>query len=168
MGSTVTRYLCLGTFLSGQALCREHPNSAQEQHPSMIRRWLKSLLNQSAEDGIPEVPIKSLTTRDELDAALAAPVVVLYKHSPICAVSTWSLREVQRFEREHPDTTVYHIDVIHHRDLSNWIAQHFGIRHESPQALVVRNGRDVWATSHSGITAAALRKQVTPSGESPE
>ncbi len=134
----------------------------------MIRRWLKSLLNQSEEDGIPEVPIKSLTTRDELDAALAAPVVVLYKHSPICAVSTWSLREVQRFEREHPDAAVYHIDVIHHRDLSNWIAQHFGIRHESPQALVVRNGRDVWATSHSGITAAALRKQVTPSGESPE
>ncbi|MCZ6857312.1 MAG: bacillithiol system redox-active protein YtxJ [Gemmatimonadetes bacterium] len=133
----------------------------------MIRRWLKGLLNESAEDDTPEVPIKSLTTRDELDAALAAPVVVLYKHSPICAVSTWSLREVQRFEREHPDTAVYHIDVILHRELSNWIAQHFGIRHESPQALVVRDGRHAWATSHSGITADALRKQVTPSETDP-
>ena len=129
----------------------------------MIRRWLKGVLNESAEDGTPEVPIKSLTTRDELDAALAAPVAVLYKHSPICAVSTWTLREVRRFAREHPDTVVYHIDVIRNRDLSNWIAQHFGIRHESPQALVVRDGRDAWATSHSGITADALHKQVTPS-----
>jgi bacillithiol system protein YtxJ len=102
-----------------------------------------------------------------LDAALAAPIAVLYKHSPICAVSTWSLREVKRFAREHPDTAVYHIDVILHRELSNWIAQHFGIRHESPQALVVRNGRDAWATSHSGITAAALWKQVAPSDTDP-
>ena len=109
----------------------------------------------------------SLTTHDELNAALEASLVVLYKHSPICAVSTWSLREVQRFEREHPGTAVYHIDVIHHRELSNWIAQHFGIRHESPQALVVRNGRAAWATSHSGITADALRKQVTPSETDP-
>ena len=131
-------------------------------------RWIKGLLNQSEDDGIPDVPIKSLTTRDELNAALEASVVVLYKHSPTCAVSTWSLREVQRFVREHPDTAVYQIDVIHNGDLSNWIAEHFGIRHESPQALVVRHGRDVWETSHSGITADALKKQVTPSGESPE
>ena len=130
-------------------------------------RWIKNLL-ESEDDGIPEVPIRSLTTRDELDAALEAPIVVLYNHSPICAVSTWSLREVQRFTREHPDTAVYQIDVINNRDLSNWIAEHFGIRHESPQALVVRDGREVWATSHSGITADALLKQTTPCGESPE
>ena len=132
----------------------------------MIRRWLKGLLDSSAEDGTPEVPIKSLATRDELDEALVAPVTVLYKHSPICAVSTWTLREIKRFAREHPDTAVYHIDVIRNRDLSNWIAQHFGIRHESPQALVVRDGRDAWATSHSGITAAAISQHVETDGSS--
>ncbi len=91
-------------------------------------------------------------------ASLKLPCIIV---DDGCGESTRTV--LDRLEARHS-----WLDVIHHRDLSNWIAQHFGIRHESPQALVVRNGRDVWATSHSGITAAALRKQVTPSGESPE
>jgi hypothetical protein len=41
---------------------------------------------------------------------------------------TWEWLEQD--PREHPDTTASHIDVVHNRDLSNWIAQHFGTRHE--------------------------------------
>ena len=126
----------------------------------MIRRWLSRLVGGNAKSDTPATTIKTLTTRDELDEALAAPVAVLYKHSPICAVSSWTLREVKRFAREHPDTAVFHIDVIRHRDVSDWISEHFGIRHESPQALVVRDGREAWATSHSAITADALWQQV--------
>ena len=69
-------------------------------------------------------------------------------------------REVRRFARERPDTAVFHIDVIRSRGVSDWISQQFGIRHESPQALVIRDGREVWATSHGGITAEALQQQV--------
>lgn len=126
----------------------------------MIRRWLSQLPGGRAKSDTPATQIRTLTTRDELDEALAAPVAVWYKHSPICAVSSWTLREVKRFAREHPDTAVFHIDVIRHRDLSDWISEHFGVRHESPQALVVRDGREAWATSHSAITADALWQQV--------
>jgi bacillithiol system protein YtxJ len=126
----------------------------------MIHRWLSQLLGGSAKSDTPATQIRTLTTRDELDEALAVPVAVLYKHSPICAVSSRTLRQVKRFAREHPDTAVFHIDVIRHRDVSDWISDHFGIRHESPQALVVRDGRGAWATSHSAITADALWQQV--------
>ncbi len=126
----------------------------------MIRRWLRQLLGGSVKSDTPDTQIRRLTTRDELDEALAAPVAVLYKHSPICAVSSWTLREVKRFVREHPDTAVFHIDVIRHRDVSDWISERFGVRHESPQALVVRDGREAWVTSHSAITADALWHQV--------
>ena len=131
----------------------------------MIRRWLKTLLNSEGETH--DVPIKQLTSRDELDEALTAPVVVLYKHSPACPVSSWTFREVKRFARDHPNTSVFHIDVIRNRDVSDWIAHHFGVRHESPQALVVREGRGAWATSHTGITAEALRRQVYPTTPQP-
>ncbi len=126
----------------------------------MIRRWLSQLPGGSAKSDTPATQRKTLTTRDELNEALAVPVAVLYKHSPICAVSSRTLRQVKRFAREHPDTAVFHIDVIRHRDLSDWISEHFGVRHESPQALVVRDGREAWATSHSAITADALWQQV--------
>jgi len=126
----------------------------------MILQWLSRLLGGSAKSDTPATQLTTLTTRDELDEALAAPVAVLYKHSPICAVSSWTLREVKRFAREHPDTAVFHIDVIRHRDVSDWISEHFGIRHESPQALVVRDGRGAWAMSHRSITADALWRKV--------
>ena len=125
----------------------------------MIRQWFRGLWNALGGTETDD-PIKTLSTREELDEALQAPVVVLYKHSPICAVSSWAIREVRRFARERPDTAVFHIDVIRSRGVSDWISQQFGIRHESPQALVIRDGREVWATSHGGITAEALQKQV--------
>jgi monothiol bacilliredoxin len=48
------------------------------------------------------------------------------------------------------------VTVQTHRALSNAIAQKLGVRHETPQALLVRNGRVVWSASHFRVTAAAV------------
>ena len=126
----------------------------------MLGKFLRSFFAGESSDGAAPAPIKRLWDRDELDEALLAPLAVLYKYSPICSVSTWIGREVDRFATDHPDTPVYAIDVIGQRELSNWIAEKFGVRHESPQAFVVRDGQAIWNASHSGITADALRRQV--------
>ncbi|MCZ6918561.1 MAG: bacillithiol system redox-active protein YtxJ [Gemmatimonadetes bacterium] len=126
----------------------------------MLRKFFSSLFAGGTHEEAPPAPIRPLSDRDELDQALLAPIAVLYKYSPICSVSAWIGREVGRFASDHPDTPVYAIDVIRQRDLSNWIADEFGVRHESPQAFVVRNGRPTWNASHSGITADALHQQV--------
>lgn len=126
----------------------------------MLRKFLSSLFGRETRHEAAGGPVKRLWDRDELDRALRAPLTVLYKYSPICSVSTWIGREVDRFAADHPDTPVYAIDVIGQRELSNWIAERFGVRHESPQALVVRDGQATWNASHSAITADALRQQV--------
>ena len=129
----------------------------------MLRKFLNSLFDPETPGDAPSGPIKRLADRDELDQVLRTPLVVLYKYSPICSVSTWIGREVDRFARDHPDTPIYAIDVIGQRDLSNWIAEKFGVRHESPQAFVVRNGQSVWNDAYSNITADVLRQQVLQS-----
>jgi monothiol bacilliredoxin len=48
------------------------------------------------------------------------------------------------------------VTVQTHRALSNAIAQKLGVRHETPQALLVKNGRVVWSASHFRVTAAAV------------
>jgi bacillithiol system protein YtxJ len=40
--------------------------------------------------------------------------------------------------------------------VSNAIAARFGVRHASPQALLVRDGEVQWHTSHLAITVKAL------------
>ena len=104
-----------------------------------------------------------LTTIPELEAALAPgpKPVVLYKHSTMCGICDGTIEEVQSFESKHPDAaTVYYLDLLAHRDVSNAIAQRLGIRHESPQAIVLKDGKAVAVLNHRSIRADAVVKAL--------
>ncbi|MFQ5690175.1 MAG: bacillithiol system redox-active protein YtxJ [Gemmatimonadota bacterium] len=104
------------------------------------------------------VAIHPVENRRELEESLAPGVVVLYKHSPTCWVAARALEQVERFAQKSPGIPIYMVDVIGQRPLSDWVAEHFGIAHESPQAIVLRDGEPVWHASHFSVTARALRK----------
>lgn len=53
---------------------------------------------------------------------------------------------------------VHEVIVQRHRALSNEIAQRLGVRHETPQVLVVAGGRVTWHTSHAGVSAARVAR----------
>ena len=65
-----------------------------------------------------------------------------------------------RFERgwKYADEEIVPVflDLISHRDVSNRIAQLYGIDHESPQILLVKNGKCIHTSSHSAIDAGGL------------
>ena len=103
-------------------------------------------------------PIRSET---DLDAALDREVAVLYKHSPLCGLSARAAVEVRSFMRERPEVPVYHVDVISDRSLSRLVAERLGVRHESPQALVLHDGEVTWHGSHRSVTASALGRATT-------
>lgn len=90
---------------------------------------------------------------DELMIRSQSEPVVLFKHSTTCPISMNAHREMERFT----DADVNLVIVQRARELSNEIARRTGVRHESPQALVVRNGDVVWNASHYDITADAVR-----------
>jgi bacillithiol system protein YtxJ len=52
------------------------------------------------------------------------------------------------------------VTVQTHRAVSNAAAQQLGVRHETPQALLIRDGRVVWSASHFRVTAAALEDAI--------
>ena len=93
-----------------------------------------------------------LTTAEELDEALQAPQILLFKHSTMCPVSGFALQEVATLADAHPELPVYLIDVHAQRALSNELADRLAVRHESPQALLLRDGQLVWHASHFGVT----------------
>jgi bacillithiol system protein YtxJ len=51
------------------------------------------------------------------------------------------------------------LDLIAYRALSDQIAKDFGVAHESPQILVIREGKVVYHESHYGISYATLMAQ---------
>lgn len=103
-----------------------------------------------------------LRDADALDAAFEASherPVLLFKHSLTCPVSTAGLREYERFlqgQASDSDLRPYLIEIQKNRDLSNAVAARTGVRHESPQALFLRDGEVTWHGSHWTINVAAL------------
>ncbi len=100
--------------------------------------------------------------QDELELARAfeEPWALVYKHSTRCPVSTAAHREVVEFRRRHPAVAVYVVHVVEQRALSKLVAERTGIRHESPQAIVLAAGSVIWSDSHDGITADALEGRL--------
>src|SRR3954466_6491429 len=105
-------------------------------------------------------PLHSLSHIDELEAAIAESTerpVLLFKHSRTCGISCEALDEWRaHVEAADACATYKLITVQSHRHLSNEAATRLGVRHETPQAILLRNGRPVWSASHFRITKDEL------------
>jgi bacillithiol system protein YtxJ len=103
---------------------------------------------------------RDLFTPADADRALqdsGTKTVVVYKHSPICDLSEHALEEMQEFLRiSNPEQDVRIVDVLAARPASQRLESATGIRHESPQVLVLKNGAVTWSASHRRITASAV------------
>jgi bacillithiol system protein YtxJ len=86
------------------------------------------------------------------------PLVMLFKHSPICPVSDAALVEWRAFTAAHPEVPTLFVDVIADRTVARGLAQECGVQHASPQAIAFRNGHAVWHASHGAITADSLAR----------
>lgn len=102
-----------------------------------------------------------ISTEADLASALAQPLAVLYKHSPICPTSGIAYQEMSSLRRLHGDVPVYFIDVIQSRPLSRHIAERVGVVHASPQAIILRAGVPAWHGSHFDLRADVISGRLT-------
>jgi len=101
-----------------------------------------------------------IASEADLATLLAAPLAVLYKHSPICPTSGFAYEEVLAFRR-HTRVPVFLMDVVKHRPLARALAERIGVVHASPQAIILREGVPAWHGSHFDIQAEAMRRVVS-------
>lgn len=80
--------------------------------------------------------------------------VLIFKHSTTCSISAAAK---SKLERQWPDaslpagTPLYYLDLLRFRPISAQIAQEFGVQHESPQLLLIQDGKCTYHASHMGI-----------------
>ncbi|MFN8178751.1 MAG: bacillithiol system redox-active protein YtxJ [bacterium] len=105
--------------------------------------------------------LTNLTTREQLDALFDASAhrsVVLLKHSLDCGSSKSTLRDLRTFAaRLGDDAPLFAlIEIQSARALSDEIAARTGVAHESPQVILLRDGRAAWHASHWRISTGRL------------
>ena len=101
---------------------------------------------------------KELKTTTELNSILeSTSSQIIFKHSTRCPISSSAYRNVEAF-LEQSDSPIHLVYVVENRPMSNLIEEKTGVRHESPQVLVVRESKVLSHTSHHNITQDFLEK----------
>jgi len=78
--------------------------------------------------------------------------VILFKHSTRCSISSTAKFRLENSLKSNPDFIAYYLDLLKNRELSNYLAERFSVRHESPQAIVLKNGKCIYHASHLSIS----------------
>jgi bacillithiol system protein YtxJ len=122
---------------------------------------LKNIFGGSEEESKRESKMawRELTDLGQLNEIInesAEKPVVIFKHSTRCSISRMALGQFeQEFDLE--DKVIpYYLDLLAHRDISNEIANRFGVYHQSPQLIVIQEGKAVYDRSHESIDAKKL------------
>ena len=101
---------------------------------------------------------------EDLDRLLAQSSdrpLLLFKHSLTCGTNAEALDElVDHLKEDKLDARYAIVTVQSHRELSNAVSVRLGVRHETPQALLIHEGRVVWSASHFRVTGGALETAI--------
>lgn len=108
--------------------------------------------------------MKYISTVAEYNAVLGEsnehPVIIL-KHSTTCPISAGGFERVEKgIESGDISVPVYVVVVQDARELSDYIARELDVQHESPQAIVLKDGETVFDTSHHDITVEVLASHI--------
>lgn len=106
------------------------------------------------------LPLVHLDQLDEIVVASGEKPVVIFKHSTRCSISRMALKQFENgFDLEN-EVDAYFLDLIEYREVSNEIANRFQVIHQSPQLLLIKEGKSVYDVSHSDIDAEELKGKL--------
>lgn len=106
------------------------------------------------------IPLQFMGQLDEIIALSNEKPVLIFKHSTRCSISRFALKQ---FENEYDlqnQIDAYFLDLLEFRAISNEIASRFGIMHQSPQLLLIKEGKVLYDASHSDIQADELKEYI--------
>ena len=114
---------------------------------------------------IEEVPWHALTESkqlEEIEQESKEQPVVIFKHSTRCGISRMVLNNFEKSYDLPKDREVklYFLDLLANRDISNEVASRFGVRHESPQMIILKDGKVVHHASHHSIDLQNVKEQI--------
>ena len=86
--------------------------------------------------------------------------ILIFKHSTSCSISRTTLDRLERNWKEEDmgKLKTYYLDLLSFRGISNTIAQKFDVEHESPQVLIIENGKSIYDQSHFEIDYKSIKE----------
>jgi bacillithiol system protein YtxJ len=108
----------------------------------------------------------SLTTEkqlEEIDRLSYNPEIkgiLLFKHSTRCSISSMALNRLERSLKVSDTLPIYLLNLLDYRSVSQRIAERYQIEHQSPQVLVIKEGKCIYTASHTEISASDIQSAL--------
>lgn len=126
----------------------------------MFKNLFKLGQDQTQHAGIPWENLNSIAQLEEIKNQSKSQKVLIFKHSTRCSISSSALNRLERSwqQAEMENVKTYFLDLIQFRNVSNQIAEEFGVPHQSPQVIVIDQAKAIYDNSHMGIAYDALKE----------
>lgn len=84
--------------------------------------------------------------------------VLIFKHSTRCSISRFALKQFENdYDFSIEELQPYFLDLLEYRSISNEIAERFGVFHQSPQILIIKDGKSIYDESHDSISVSGVK-----------
>ncbi|MBA4155413.1 bacillithiol system redox-active protein YtxJ [Flavobacterium sp.] len=126
--------------------------------------FLTNLFGSSEEDKVSKVGWRILADLGQLNEIIELShqkPVLIFKHSTRCSISRFALKNFENeYDFKAEELQPYFLDLLEYRAISNEITNRFDVMHQSPQILLIKEGKCVYDDSHDGIEINKLKKFI--------
>lgn len=115
--------------------------------------------SEKTESKVNWIPLNDFKDLENVTNESFKKTVVLFKHSTRCSISRFALKQFENeFDLPEESISLYFLDLLNFRAISNKIADDFQVMHQSPQMIVLKDGVVVFSSTHSDINANDLKR----------
>jgi len=104
----------------------------------------------------------ALTNNNQLEEILKLSnitPVLIFKHSTRCGISRMALKTFEReFDLDETEISIFFLDLLNYRALSQDISIKFKVAHQSPQVLLIKNEEVIYHDSHDYISFDKIKE----------
>lgn len=121
----------------------------------ILKRLFKVAEGQQTRENFNWIKITQLDQLDHMLETSKNRTQVIFKHSTRCGVSRGVLRQFEA-KTVAKGADFYYLDLLEHREISNAIASKFSINHQSPQLIIIKDGKVKAHESHYAIMSLEI------------
>ena len=106
--------------------------------------------------------LRTIEQIDQIKTESRQVPVIIFKHSTRCNISRTSLDRLERNWKEGdiPEVKLYFLDLLSYRQISDRISDEFGVYHESPQVMIIKDEKATFDRSHFDIDYQEILKAI--------
>jgi bacillithiol system protein YtxJ len=107
------------------------------------------------------IPLESVDQVQQIIERSKEVPCVIFKHSTRCSISSMAKFRLEGdWDISESKLEAYYLDLIAHRNISDYISEELSVYHESPQVILLKDGEVVYDESNLDITIDDLKESL--------